>query len=478
MIRETIGQLQDSSHRLLATGAATVAMTGLAHQTPAQADMNSNHIPEAAAKAIRRNAARLTELGCSAWLIRGAHDEVDGIITAVHCNLTDSEAPRIVGSDKQQYIVERNPIKAQVGERVGHMKTVAVIDEFVLPGTPEYPDTNHDLALGVAKGHTAQEVIKDYKRDVLPIAKLNPGDTLYEGAYPVAQPANGNHMKRQAFRLTVLNKGLKPVGYDKVAVPMLFASMPATKDGAECSYGASGSVSFAMIRGKSRPVATLSYFDDLTGSLGEYTTAPQPRKTPIAAICGFSYQLDQPRTGNNDWNNFGSIVKTKRTTAEIPGYLTPEQMMDSARRQFENPNIGKTVLNGSLSMPNLKGGPDTPAFNKLIERPILFHFSTPATTLIAEADPTEPDNLRINIFSDLSLGAAQVFSDNPDQNSFLQTSGPIEYRQSDSANPEGSFIDETQQQFGVQTTHDPDYSKPSYRLAYGQDGFSLESSPK
>jgi hypothetical protein len=195
-------------------------------------------------------------------------------------------------------------------------------------------------------------------------------------------------------------------------------------------------------------------------------------------VCGFSYLLDQPRTSKNDWNNLGSIVKVKQLTSEIPGYLTPDQMKESARKQFEDPSVSKTVLNGSISMPNLKGGPDTPAFNQLINKPVLFHFNTPATTLVAEADPNEPDNLKMNIFSDQNLGAAQVFKDSLDQNSFLQTSGPIEYRQPDSANPNGSFIDKAQQQFGVQTAQDPDYSKPSYRLTYGQDGFDLSASVK
>src|SRR4051812_22766232 len=74
-----------------------------------------NHIPDEAARVIRHNAARLTEIGCSAWLLRDVKGEIDGIMTAVHCGLDDARAPRITGSNGQQYIVQAKPIKAQIG---------------------------------------------------------------------------------------------------------------------------------------------------------------------------------------------------------------------------------------------------------------------------------------------------------------------------------------------------------------------------
>jgi hypothetical protein len=103
--------------------------------------------------------------------------------------------------------------------------------------------------------------------------------------------------------------------------------------------------------------------------------ARHPKNT--VATCGFSDQLAEPKLGN------ATVVKAVTSTAEIPGYLTADQIRAEARTNLNDPSVTKTILQGRLALSAWSNGPEGLPTIEIIDNPILFHFKTGVpTTLI------------------------------------------------------------------------------------------------
>lgn len=487
--------------RLAAAGLAAAAMGGDVLADTAQA---VEPIPDKVEYIVRHNAVRLTELRCSGWLLRDLKGEIEGVVTAEHCGLSDGRKERYQGSDGQTYFIQPKEIKAQLGNKFGRMRTVAAINRFILPGTVDHVDYSHDMALGVAEGHTPQEVIKDFQRQKLPADKLKRGDTLFAGAYPIKQPGyfpnqpkpDKQHPtisevgRRQIMKISVTNNqavhGVSLDGSSNYAdsnykkVRMVDGIMTATRDGAECSPGASGSVAFKLVKGKPRIIGSLSNYYDSTGGLGVYD--PENYGDNAVATCSYATELDLPR-GNDFWPNYnGSIVNPVSTTGEIPGYMTYEQMIAKAGVQVDDPNITKFVLKGRLMLP-LKGGGRREASTNThphADDPMLIHFNTPRTTLIAYAMPytkgsgttTPSNNMSVAVMQDRSLSKLKLYAEAGSKESptFYGTKGQIEYYPS---NKGAYFIDESQNIFGQLDYEDIDPEEDTYMVNFADGQYHI-----
>jgi len=417
---------------------------------PAGHGSENGPLPKKAETAIRRNTVYLSTLGCSGEAIRGAKGKIIGVLTAEHCSLTDRKNQRIQGTDGNYYIVQPELVKAKTGAGINNLSTVATIDRFIVPNTN---DLTHDLAIGVAEGQNSSEVLQAYERSTLPSAKLQHlkvGDKMYMAGWPQYQPGNNTGAsERQSFGLSILGLGQTKTTEGK-DLKVVWAAVPPTKDGAECSYGASGSEGFVMIDGQVQAIGTLSVFMDLTGKVPDSPSNPNSiapslgigNSKNVAAICGFSYEVPTPP-------NSGMVLHAVRSTSEIPGYVSPEQAIATAREQFKDPAYTKTIINGVVETPGIptnseKGGPTW------VNNPALFHDATHNSTVIAWADPTDPDHLAFAYVEDKNLYEVVIYPhDNtaapPD---LLSSTGADQYQADPTGQTSGDFIDSSQQVFG------------------------------
>lgn len=449
----------------LLAGVATLGVL-LPGGAPAEAiPTKYNHISEAAAKAIRHNAAYLKGIGCSAWLLRDIKGEIEGLATADHC--LESET-HMTGSDGKGYIVQPEDVWAEIGKNVGYQHPVAEIDKWILPGTATKPDNSHDIAIGVAYGHTPPEAKADFKRIKLPASRLDYGDKLYGGAFPTTQPQNlSGIMRRQMFNLTFngptdIALGSKPFTHT------LDMWMSATPDGATCGPGGSGSGAVEVAEHEAKLAAILSA-SPMTDIREKGVGKKGQRQNPFeGSICYYADRFD-PRNS--------STFTPVRSVEEIPGYTTIEEKMESIHTQFEDSGISKTIVNGTVYIPSRKGGPDTPAFTD-VEDPVIIHFTVPDTTFFiwARSNTKDPDQLNFAIFDSQSLGQALIVPRSQDRKSdFLASAGAIKIvSETDNSGTQDLFVDEVGQQFGKQYGSSlPSGETQYYRLDFSTGNHKL-----
>lgn len=474
--------------RLLASGVSFLASTGvlappaLAVTPPVHPNggvesimklgASNAELPKSVERDMARNTVYLSGLRCSGRAIRGKDGEVIGVITAQHCSLQNGDNERIQGSDNRFYIVQPKQVKAQVGAELHHLKTVAKINQFILPNSD---DTSHDIALGVAEGHTPAEVSQAYQDSSLSpkqIANLSAGQTVFWAGWPTYQPKSGlKGMERQEFKMSATALGYGNTTKTK-DVKLLWANVEASNDGANCSFGASGSEGFVMIAGKIKSVGTLSEFNDYTGKVpGTFSSTPvsaptlQLKHGNVSASCGFAFEAVQ-------LSKNAMVVRSVRSTKEIPGYKSPEQAVESFRKKLHDPSFQRSELNGVISMPAVKGGPivgEDPI--TLISNPILEHDSQAHGMVIGYADPTEPDHLAFSFMSDRFLDTLAIFSHDPNAENvdIVQSSGPVEYSADPTGESTGYISDNKLGQIGAVETKVPDVPGPVFTLGVQGD---------
>ncbi len=457
---QTSAQVAESNTSSTVPGTVTLTRT---HE---QGSENAP-IPKKAEAFIRRNTVYLTSLECSGSAIRDAKGDVIGAKTAEHCSLTNAKNQRILGSDGKYYIVQPQPVEVKTGADINNLSTVATIGSWIVPNTN---DLGRDTAIGVAKGQNPDKVLRAAEAAALPSAqlkKLKVGDKLYMGGWPQYQPWDKTGVdERQSFSMSVLGFGKANNGEGK-ELNVIWASVSRTKDGAVCSYGNSGGDAFAMVDGQARDAGTLSVFNDLTGTVPDIPnpntiTLPVSKSNNVAAICGFTYELPKPSEG-------GMILHAVKSAGEIPGYVSPEQAEATAREQFADPSYTKTVLNGVVSVPldssGEKGG------GMWVNNPVLFHDAEHKNTVVAWADPNDPEHLSLTYIEDQDLYLLSIYPhDSTAPPDFLNSTGADQYQADSTGQTTGDFVDSSQQVFGQGLTGFPDINGSGYILEPGQDG--------
>lgn len=414
---------------------------------------------------MRRNTVYISGLDCSGEAIRGAKGQIIGVLTAEHCSLTDAKNQRIQGSDGKYYIVQPEPVRAETGASMDNLSTVATIDSFIVPNTTDF---TRDLAIGVAKGQDPSEVLQVYERSTLPNAKLKQltvGDKLYMAGWPQYQPRNKTGVEeRQSFEMSILGLGKSETDEGK-DLNVVWAAVPPTKDGSECSYGASGSEGFVMADGQAKAIGTLSVFMDLTGKVPDIPT-PNSMATPlgigngknIAAICGFSYEAPTPANG-------GMVLHAVRSSSEIPGYVSPEQAIATARQQFEDPSYTKTIINGAVEVPGFNSGANKGGPPSWVNNPALFHDAAHNSTVFAWASSTDPDHLNFVYVEDKDLYEIFIYPhDNAIAPNLLSSTGADQYQADPTGQTSGDFIDGNQLVFGNVLPGAPNFNGSGFTL--------------
>ena len=346
--------------------------------------------------------------GCSGSIVRSRLGEAIGIVTAEHCGLRgfgEHSNTRIAGGDGQNYIVTGAPVEAKTGPDQAHLKSAGVINEFLVPSKN---DTSQDIAFGAFTGHTSKEVAEAYNHNKLSakeLSKLNLGDKMYISGWPVDQPKNDGNFERQNFPLSYLGEEIVTTSIGET-IHMIWAAVPTSKDGADCSYGDSGGKAFVMTGVHSRSVGVLSVFIDFTGKLvGNATNGETVRKnfennigvdlSPYDAICGIATETPSE-------NNGAEVIKPVNTYAEIPDYHNSvrlenpafaEPLIQKAHDEFFDPNYVKTWVSGAINLDaNGKG------YWKM--NPAIFYDKESGGAVIASFTDNAKDGLELNYVPD------------------------------------------------------------------------------
>ncbi|MDB5170767.1 MAG: hypothetical protein JWO35_461 [Candidatus Saccharibacteria bacterium] len=444
--------------------------------------------PENAAKVARHDAVYIDALGCSGLkLYNLKHVEV-GALTAEHCSLRGINKPRISSKGGSFSIVMSEKVTGEAGRYNLDRPNKTTYTSAVLPS--EY-DTTHDFALMIAKGHTADEVMQSAEENMLPaqeIAALKPGDKVYVSGWPNKQDGNKTgSTRRQSFKMHVLGQGVTRTKGDE-ELKVLWSVVPASKDGAICSYGISGSGAFVIRGNKRRIIGPTSAFFDLTGKFDskvgplELKKLLKGLKLPTNSVANFEAKTHRKAAAlcataiePTDFNDGGMEVGFVRNEDDIPGHISPETAFKNARRAFFS-GAPQTVVNGVISFYN-SGVPSTgglkPAQSQhiQIERPVILHDAEHEATIVAGSTPDNPDKLALYYFLDKHLEYIDAQPlDGGSEVSFTNTSGVPAYEASADESKFGSFVDGNGLHFaqGLKTAHE--YTGKHYFVHYNADG--------
>jgi hypothetical protein len=322
-------------------------------------------VPADVSEVMHRDVAYLPALGCSGFLIRNQAGDPIGVETAQHCNLLAKDGHWDVSQPDQVTLKFAGPLNVETGDNLKDLSNVGEISQFIL----NYPkDNTHDQAIGVLAGQNAEDVYTAFQQahlSIEEIGQLKTGDVIYNSGWPVSQPKNPGILERQEFAMHVLgtvNWGVT----NGEQLNLLLAAVPESKDGAECSWGNSGSEAFVLKTvtlpdGTTQQVpyaiGTASAFNDF----GLLYNQKDPKAAAAekeyientfgvsmdgyAAVCGFAYEV--PTAENNM-----VIANVNDNSQEIEQHLAVIRAMeDKLEEQFSDPSAIRNVIHGLVEVP-------------------------------------------------------------------------------------------------------------------------------
>lgn len=178
--------------------------------------------------------------GCSGLLLWRPDGRASGAITAEHCGLYPEHEPRVTGSDGRSYLVRTDPF-VRAGSEIGSSRALGKVTRAVL--SP--PGAQTDLALFVFEGHTVEEVLADYDRDLISgrgLGTLPRGANVQLAGFPDLQPRNPGPERLQTWDAGFIGPvtiKTTPYGITRFVRTLMLSVRP-NGDGALCSPGASG----------------------------------------------------------------------------------------------------------------------------------------------------------------------------------------------------------------------------------------------
>lgn len=446
---------------------------------PSRLDPSKLIIPNSVSSYMKYNSLYLP-IGpgyCSAGAIRNAANNIIGIMTAEHCGLNNADEASQEGSNGQFYDIWTAPIKVYRGENVEKLKYVAQITQFIVPDRLHTP--YQDMVLGVAKGSTTKEVLRAYKSQALSpdqVEDIKPGTTIYMGGYPYYQPVNWtDNLQRQMFAMTALGTstvrsiGAKGEGIsgEPKRVKVLETATNTDKQGAVCSYGASGSEGFIIRDGHVKSVGVFSDFEQLKGpsvpenpinNIGVSKYLPRDRSSTVSAVCNFAYELGS----KND--NTVSVVESN---SQIPGFN--EVIRLSSVNKLKDPKYPKFYLNGLIAI-------NWDNKIKWVSNPIIFYDARTETTVIAFANSKKHGTKNLALLYEYSndLGQINVYPHEvPGVVSLLPVKDALDFRHYASPHKPSGIFNDKGKSFGVSLRRPPTITGAPLKLEASKQGLSI-----
>ncbi len=364
-------------------------------------------IPPEVSQIMDDNVVRWSPIGCSGFLIRNPDNQPIGMITAQHCGLRATGDYRTVDAGGNIVLNFGVNVFAETGRDINGLTSAGQIGEFALdaPG-----DKTMDQAIGAFEGQSIQDVIANVPQmSPIEISQLKTGDVIYSSGWPVDQPENSGSMERQDFAMTVL--GTQTITTtDGYTLEVVTAAVPEDKDGAECSWGDSGSVGIKVVAGQPRIVGVLSGFNDF-GLLyhkhdpeqglalkAYYENKFRVNLDGYAAVCSFAYLPPSASVGGEVFANVAGSSGSPETR--------PATSIEQFEQQYtsdilNNPNSLKQVIDGQVQITGAKG-------SYAIDKPLITYDAKDDLVFLGWRGAD--GNLQLQPFKQDELGAISIDS--------------------------------------------------------------------
>jgi hypothetical protein len=343
----------------------------------------TENIPESARQLLAENTVYIPYLGCSGYIIRNQDGKPIGAATAEHCGLRSIVRPRLTDANAVRYAEFYEQIDVFTGETVSELESVATVGSAILPSET---DEAQDLALLVFENEDPEEVYESFDR----APTLSRGDVAYLSGWPIDQDNNASgEVRRQEWAMDYLGPiELTTTAGETLEGIQLFA-LKSNGDGAECSFGSSGSIA---ITEDGTEIGALAVFDEFIPDTWQITqeNADSVREfyesyfgvdlSGYTNVCGFS-----PKQLAYEEMDLIELRKYKVDAGEgvigddPPSYEeNPDQtettdriieLRDKALGQFHDPDIPKTFVDGIFEGLIGKGGPGS---NNYVENPLVY----------------------------------------------------------------------------------------------------------
>ncbi|HTB49043.1 MAG TPA: hypothetical protein VK712_03090 [Verrucomicrobiae bacterium] len=445
-------------------------------------------IPPAVSQIMSENTVYLLPSGCSGFLIRNPAGQPIGVQTAQHCGaMSQQDGDWGTNANGQPTVTFNSPMGVETGDTIDSLTDIGDITELALSAPT---DATHDLALGALGDNSMPDVLANYNQMTpAQVAALQPGDVIYNSGWPQFEANNSGPRKREEFAMSVLGtSNITTTKGDNLNV--LWAAVPESADGAECSFGDSGSAGFTLDQeGQPLIIGPLSGFDDFGLVLNQ--------NDPAAAASARTYYENEfgvDLTGYSAVCSFdiGPLSTSSEVTAQVvapegPEGTPPPTPLENLEQQytadFFNPDFTRQVINGMVVITGLKG-------SRYIDRPAVYYDpSGDGTTLLAwcgDGDASSPDSLHIQaLLGNDALQSVSIYSDNDGQTDpdLINSTGAVAPSNDTQPGTPG-FTDANGLHFGIYNTDNPlsndpatDASQSTLSIVNGQLRVNLVSNP-
>lgn len=444
----------DNTPAVAASASPEVAGLLPAETTSKDAESTPEAAPESSTfrQYLNQNTVYINGSDCTGMLI---HEDGDvnkpavAVASAAHCGYLKDMPSNIYwygttyqeGSDGQTYTVKPSQI-AEIGKSSDDLTPVGQISQVVLSSNA----SENDQLLGVLPGYTAEQAIEGYRQELITAAEVNaliPGKTkgILRG-WPVNQTeSQPDVMTTQEFPMTYvgrLNVAMKSEQNLEVSV----WAIKDDKDNAICSFGDSGGQGVTEINGQPvllGPESVFWPFVKLTGYVSptdfnndnNYPSSgleamkeafPDFDWKGTSAACGFNWVSPEST----------QTVNVVPNSSDIPGeeYSAIDRPIYETELQFANPNIPRTVVNGTVLVNVLDKGGGTGLPGIAVNNPIISQ--GPDNSLnVGYYVPTLPGEIEV-VNAPISDIVFYQNSPNTALNTFV-SKGPISYPSSAAA---------------------------------------------
>ncbi len=299
-------------------------------------------------ESLAENTVYFSTMGCSGYLVRDSGGQAIGATTAEHCGLRDSSLQRLTDENGVDYVEPFSDLRVGAGDTLEVLQDAGKITHIIVPPAE---DTQEDLAILVFEGQNPEDVYDA----VTSAPQMQQGDTGYMSGWPLDQDNNGpGEWDRQVFSMVYLgSRSETGTSIGEELKDLEYFALKSNEDGAECSFGASGSAGIYFDeQGEEQFIGTLAVFDEMTPDTWQTVEGAQDVKDRhefefgvnldgYDVVCGFS-------TRRLAFSEMQVLEVRESAAAKQSREFVPnmDQTRQEAFEEFVNPNIPKQYIDG------------------------------------------------------------------------------------------------------------------------------------
>lgn len=291
-------------------------------------------------------------LGCSGMLIRNDERVAIGAATAEHCGLRTENLARYSDENLNLYVERYGPLVVSSGDTIDSLVPEGTVSAMVVPKDYDYTE---DVAILSFEGNDPMAVYEAFNTDAR--NSLQQGDTAYLSGWPLDQDHNNGNFDRQTWPMTYLgNMPLSVTSGEYFSDASIFV-MKSNEDGAECSFGASGSIA---VDAEGNPLGVLAAFNEFTPDTwvidqqeGDWIRKDLEREFNVSLVgydvfCGF---VGKPHESAVE---VVEVHTTDESVADSYEATNMEELVSDAFTDFYNVDVPNVYINGLIELTQSK----------------------------------------------------------------------------------------------------------------------------